>query len=84
MRREWRRWNSSTSVEKEKEERWERLRAFVCFSIFFCGGSTLKTIAVIGDDAERQPVISGGGSGGVIPPFIVTPLAAITERATKE
>jgi len=46
-------------------------------------GSALKTVAVLGDDADKDPNISGGGSGGVIPPFIVTPLAAINQRAAR-
>jgi beta-glucosidase len=39
------------------------------------------TIAVIGDDASKNPIATGEGSGYVIPPYIVTPLQGITRRA---
>eukprot|EP01113_Clastostelium_recurvatum_P036459 TRINITY_DN51_c0_g1_i3.p1 TRINITY_DN51_c0_g1~~TRINITY_DN51_c0_g1_i3.p1 ORF type:complete len:594 (-),score=131.29 TRINITY_DN51_c0_g1_i3:146-1858(-) len=36
-----------------------------------------KTIAVIGDDAQNAPIATGGGSGGVRLPYLVTPLQGI-------
>lgn len=36
--------------------------------------SSLKTIAVIGDVGNLTPIINGEGSGGVIAPYIITPL----------
>jgi beta-glucosidase len=41
------------------------------------------TIAVVGPKAER-PDIQGGGSAHVDPPYVVTPLEAITERARRD
>ncbi len=38
-------------------------------------------IAIIGADAGRQPVVEGGGSSYVIPPYVVSPLAGIRSRA---
>jgi len=38
------------------------------------------TIAVIGADASTSPIISGFGSGYVVPPYIVTPLQGIMNR----
>ncbi len=43
------------------------------------GGS----IAVVGADANALPVIEGGGSSYVIPPYIVTPLEGLRRRAGK-
>ena len=45
--------------------------------------SRLKTIAVVGDDAELSPQVTGGGSGAVIPPFVISPLQAISEKAAQ-
>jgi beta-glucosidase len=42
-----------------------------------------QTIAVLGPKADR-PDIQGGGSAHVDPPYVVTPLAAITERARRD
>jgi len=39
------------------------------------------SIAVIGADAGSAALTSGGGSAGVVPPYVVTPLAGITARA---
>jgi len=39
-----------------------------------------KTIAVIGDDASKSPIYAGWGSGGVIAPYLVTPLTGIKSR----
>jgi beta-glucosidase len=36
--------------------------------------SKIRRIAVLGDDGNDDPVVAGGGSGHVIPPYIVTPL----------
>ena len=47
--------------------------------------SKLKTIAVIGNDASVNPIATGGGSGHVIPPYIVilpTPLHNTTHAGT--
>ncbi|HTX01224.1 MAG TPA: glycoside hydrolase family 3 C-terminal domain-containing protein [Acidimicrobiales bacterium] len=35
------------------------------------------SVAVIGDDASTDPVTAGHGSAYVVPPFVVTPLAAL-------
>ncbi|BCL80086.1 BglX family protein [Ktedonobacteria bacterium brp13] len=43
--------------------------------------SKIKSIAVIGADASTSATIAGGGSAGVVPPYIVTPLQGITKRA---
>jgi beta-glucosidase len=42
--------------------------------------SSLKSLAVIGADASTHPVIEGSGSSYVTPPFVSTPLAALTAR----
>lgn len=42
---------------------------------------SLKKIAVIGDDGHVNPQALDKGSGGVNPPFIITPLQAISEEA---
>ena len=42
-----------------------------------------QTFAVLGPKADR-PDIQGGGSAHVDPPYVVTPLAAITERARRD
>jgi len=41
----------------------------------------VRTIAVIGDDGNLNPTATGGGSGHVIPPYIVTPYQGIKTRA---
>ncbi len=43
--------------------------------------SNLKTIAVIGDDANDNPIYHGTGSGNVKSPYVVTPLQGIQSRA---
>jgi beta-glucosidase len=40
----------------------------------------LKSLAVIGADASTHPVIEGAGSSYVTPPFVSTPLEALTAR----
>lgn len=39
--------------------------------------SKLKTIAVLGDAGDKSPIIAGGGSGHVIPPYIISPFKGI-------
>lgn len=41
----------------------------------------VKSIAVLGDDGNKSCTVVGGGSGSVIPPYIITPLAAIQQLA---
>jgi len=41
------------------------------------------SIAVIGSDAGRYALTSGGGSAGVIAPYVVTPAQGITARAAR-
>jgi len=41
----------------------------------------IKSIAVIGDDGNANPIATGGGSGKVRLPYLVTPLTGITKRA---
>jgi len=41
----------------------------------------VKSIAVIGDDASLHPIATGGGSGGVQLPYLVTPLQGIKSKA---
>merc|ERR1711871_977684 len=41
-------------------------------------------IAVLGDAAHDHPIIAGGGSGAVTPPYIITVLDGISNRAAKE
>ena len=43
---------------------------------------TDPSVAVIGSDAGRYALTSGGGSAGVIPPYTVTPVQGITKRAS--
>ena len=43
--------------------------------------SQIHSIAVIGADASISPKVVGGGSAGVNPPHVVTPLQCITQRA---
>jgi len=40
-----------------------------------------QRIAVIGSDAGRYAMTSGGGSAGVLAPYVVTPVQGITKRA---
>jgi len=40
-----------------------------------------QSVAVIGSDAGQYALTSGGGSAGVIPPYTVTPVQGITQRA---
>jgi len=42
-----------------------------------------KKIAIIGDDGDKSPTVAGDGSGHVIPPYIVSPLAGIKARVLK-
>ncbi len=42
--------------------------------------SKLRSLAVIGADASTHPVIQGSGSSHVTPPFVSTPLEALTAR----
>jgi beta-glucosidase len=42
-----------------------------------------KSIAVIGSDGGNYALTSGGGSAGVIAPYVVTPAAGIAARAAK-
>jgi hypothetical protein len=55
------------------------LGAFVC--LICC--VSIKSIAVFGDDAEGKPQAVDGGSGGVIPPFIISPLSALKTKAAQ-
>jgi beta-glucosidase len=41
----------------------------------------VRSILVVGDDADADPYCCGAGSGGLSPPYVVTPLAGITARA---
>ncbi|HTX93115.1 MAG TPA: glycoside hydrolase family 3 C-terminal domain-containing protein, partial [Anaerolineales bacterium] len=50
-------------------------------SILPLDASKIHTLAVFGAAADAQPVIAGGGSGHVTPPYIVSPLQGITARA---
>ena len=43
--------------------------------------SNPASILVVGDAAHNQPYCCGDGSGGLIPPYVVDPLAGITARA---
>ncbi|MBO0804407.1 MAG: glycoside hydrolase family 3 C-terminal domain-containing protein [Nocardiopsaceae bacterium] len=45
------------------------------------GSSSVKSIAVIGDDASTSVQSAGGGSASVTAPSLVTPLQGITSRA---
>ncbi|PRP81790.1 hypothetical protein PROFUN_10779 [Planoprotostelium fungivorum] len=42
---------------------------------------TVKKIAIIGLDGNDRVTAGGGGSGGVVPPYVVTPLQGIKSRA---
>lgn len=46
--------------------------------------STVRSLAVIGPAADSSPIIVGGGSGMVIPPYTVSPLQGIQARANKD
>lgn len=37
-----------------------------------------RSIAIIGTSANQMPVVTGGGSSQVAPPYVVTPLAALS------
>lgn len=43
--------------------------------------SSVKSIAVIGDDASTSVQSAGGGSASVVAPYVVSPLQGITSRA---
>ena len=43
--------------------------------------ATVHSIAVIGSTASTNPIVVGGGSGGVNVPYTITPLQGITSRA---
>jgi beta-glucosidase len=43
--------------------------------------ATTKSIAVIGPDGTTAPQITGGGSSAVRPPYVISPLTGITDRA---
>jgi beta-glucosidase len=43
--------------------------------------ATTKSIAVIGADGTTTPLTSGGGSSKVRPPYVISPLTGITDRA---
>lgn len=38
---------------------------------------------MIGDDGHVSPQAVDGGSGGVIPPYVITPLQAINDEAAR-
>lgn len=40
-------------------------------------GPRVKSVAVIGTDASRLPMVAGGGSSAVIAPYVVSPLSAL-------
>lgn len=40
---------------------------------------SINTIAVLGDDGSAQLTVTGGGSGHVIPPYIISPLSAVQQ-----
>jgi beta-glucosidase len=42
-----------------------------------------QSVAVIGSDAGSHALTSGGGSAGVVAPYVVTPVQGITERAAR-
>jgi len=44
--------------------------------------SKLKTIAVIGDAGDKNPIVAGGGSGHVIPPYIISPFKGIENHVS--
>jgi len=43
-----------------------------------------RSVAVIGSDGGQYALTSGGGSAGVIPPYTVTPVQGITQRAAAD
>ncbi len=45
--------------------------------------SNVSSIAVIGADGGAKPLVEGGGSSHVIPPYVVSPLDGIRKRAGK-
>lgn len=47
-------------------------------------GSTIRTIAVIGDDGDVDPRCCGTGSGALYPPYLITPFQGISERGNEE
>ena len=44
-------------------------------------GTAVKSIAVIGNACSAAAITGGCGSGSVVPPYIITPLQGITNRA---
>jgi beta-glucosidase len=44
-------------------------------------GDRVRSVAVIGSDAGSYAQASGGGSAGVVAPYVVTPAQGITQRA---
>jgi beta-glucosidase len=42
-----------------------------------------RSIAVIGSDAGRWAETTGGGSAGVVPPYVITPIQGIRHRAAR-
>jgi beta-glucosidase len=42
----------------------------------------VKIIAVLGDAGDKSPIVAGGGSGHVIPPYIISPLKGIQNRVS--
>ncbi|XRB20817.1 glycosyl hydrolase family 3 protein [Pseudoscourfieldia marina] len=42
--------------------------------------NALKHVAVIGDAAQKEPIVSGGGSGYVQPPYVITHYDGIASR----
>ena len=43
----------------------------------------VKKIAVLGDAASTAPIVSGGGSGHVQPPYIITVLDGVASKAAE-
>lgn len=43
--------------------------------------SAIKSLVVVGDDADVSPYCCGAGSGGLSPPYVVSPLQGIITRA---
>lgn len=43
--------------------------------------SNIRSIAVIGSAAHTAPIVVGGGSGNVRPPYVISPLQGISNRA---
>ena len=44
-------------------------------------GAAVRSIVVIGDDGDAAPDCCGAGSGGLDPPYVISPLAGIRARA---